>query len=446
VSVYHCDLAWLGGEAVVADVVIETGGDRILRVTPGVAAPERAERLPGVTLPGLANAHSHAFQRAIRGRTQRGIGSFWTWREQMYACAERIHPDRYHRLARAVYGEMALAGITAVGEFHYLHHGPGGRRYDRPNAMGEALVAAAAEAGVRMTLLDACYLDAGIGIDLDPTQRRFADGDAGAWAARAEGLTGLVSEVCRVGAAVHSVRAVDPASIAVAAMWAAAHGVPLHAHVSEQPAENEMCRVAYGATPTRVLRDAGAVTERFTAVHATHVTAEDITLLGAAGASVCLCPTTERDLGDGIGPARALREAGAMLALGSDSQAVIDLLEEARALEMDERLATGRRGNHDAASLLRAATSDGHRAIGWPEAGRIEAGAFADLVTVDRMSVRTAGVGADDALEMLVFAASAADVRHVVVGGRVVVRDGAHAAIDVASELASAIDDIWRAR
>lgn len=445
-SVYHCELAWLGGGTAVADVVVETRGERIVSVTPGVSPPAGAERLRGVTIPGLANAHSHAFQRAIRARTQRGTGSFWTWRDQMYGCAERIDPDLHHRLARAVYGEMALAGITAVGEFHYLHHGPGGMPYARANAMGEALAAAAAEAGLRITLLDTCYLRGGIDSDLHPTQRRFADGDVDAWAVRAGDLAQFVSPVCRVGAAVHSVRAVDRGSIATVAGWAAGRAAPLHAHVSEQRAENEMCRAAHGATPTAVLADAGAVTERFTAVHATHVTAEDVALIGSAGASVCLCPTTERDLADGIGPARALREGGARLALGSDSQAVIDLLEEARALEMDERLAAGVRGNHDAAALLRAATEGGCGSIGWPEAGRLEIGALADLVTVDRRSVRTAGAGAEDALEMLVFAASAADVRHVVVGGRVVVRDGAHTVIDVATELAAAIDDVWGAR
>ncbi len=438
-SRYHCELAWLGGDTAVADVAIEIAGDRIVRVTPGVAASGGAERLSGVTLPGLANAHSHAFQRAIRGRTQRGSGSFWTWREQMYACAARIDPDLYHRLARAVYGEMALAGITAVGEFHYLHHGPGGTPYTRTNAMGEALVAAAAEAGVRMTLLDVCYLRGGIDADLDAAQRRFADRDADAWAQRAERLAEVVSPVCRVGAAVHSVRAVDPESIAIVAEWAAARSAPLHAHVSEQPAENEACRAAYGVTPAGVVSGAGAVTARFTAIHATHVTAADIALLGEAGASVCLCPTTERDLADGVGPARALSEAGASLALGSDSHAVIDLFEEARAVELDERLATGIRGNHDAVSLLGAATSGGHAAIGWPEAGRIAVGAPADLVTVDRTGVRTAGATDHDALEMLVFCASAADVRHVVAGGRVMVREGAHTTIDVAAELAATI-------
>ena len=172
---YHCELAWLGGEVAEPDVAVEVAGDRIAAVASGVPAPRGAERLAGLTLPGLANAHSHAFQRALRGRTHRGAGSFWTWREQMYALAERLDPDAYRRLARAVFAEMALAGITAVGEFHYLHHGPGGGRYDDPNAMGAALAAAAADAGVRLTLLDACYLHGGIGVEPGQVQRRFAD-------------------------------------------------------------------------------------------------------------------------------------------------------------------------------------------------------------------------------------------------------------------------------
>lgn len=439
-SSYHCELAWLGGDAAVADVLVEIEGDRISSVTSGVAAPEGSEKLAGLTLPGFANAHSHAFQRAIRGRTQRGTGSFWTWREQMYACARRLDPGSYHRLARAVFAEMALAGITCVGEFHYLHHGPGGTPYTDPNAMGEALIAAAGEAGVRITLIDTCYLRGGIDTELDATQRRFADGDVEAWVKRVEALS--ASRSCRIGAAIHSVRAVDPASIAVVAEWASVRRAPLHAHVSEQTAENEQCLAANGTTPTALLAKSGALSDRFTAVHATHLTDDDVQLLGQAGATVCLCPTTERDLADGIGPAASLRAAGARLALGSDSQAVIDSLEEARALEMDERLATQVRGNHGAPSLLRAVSAHGHAALGWPEAGRIHAGGLADLVTVDLTSVRTAGTNAENALESVMFAASAADVRHVVVGGRVVVRDGRHLSLDVAAELDFAIREI----
>ena len=235
---------------------------------------------------------------------------------------------------------MALAGITAVGEFHYLHHGPGGRRYADPNAMGEAVVEAAGEAGIRVTLIDACYLHGGIGREPDEAQLRFSDGSAAAWAERVERLR--PGPGARIGAAIHSVRAVDPAAAAEVAAWARERAAPLHAHLSEQPAENEACLSAHGMTPAALLAEAGAVDERFTAIHATHLAEADFGRLGEARASICLCPTTERDLADGVGPARRLAEAGAALCLGSDSNAVIDLFEEARAVEMDERLASGR--------------------------------------------------------------------------------------------------------
>ncbi len=431
---YHCELAWLGDGHAEPDVLVTVDGAHITALTAGVtAAPVRSVRLAGLTLPGFANAHSHAFHRALRGRTHAGTGTFWTWRQQMYAVAERLDPASYLRLARATYGEMAMAGISAVGEFHYLHHGPGGQPYDSPNEMADALVEAARGAGIRLTLLDTCYLRGGPGRRLAPVQRRFSDGDAESWAARASTLRG--GDAVRIGAAVHSVRAVDPDSIAVVAAWAESRRAPLHAHVSEQPAENEAVLGAHGATPVAVLGDAGALSTRFSAVHATHITTGDIGLLGAAGCSCCVCPTTERDLADGIGPTVALRDAGARLTLGSDSHAVIDLLEEARGVELDERLATLERGHHDPAALLRMATADGHASIGWPDAGRLAVGAIADLTSISLDSVRTAGATAATAIATAVFAAQAADVHHVVVGGRCVVRDSRHVAMDVAAEL-----------
>jgi formiminoglutamate deiminase len=432
-----CELAWLAGERAERGVLLEIEDGRIGRITSGADPPGDAERLSGLTLPGLANAHSHAFQRALRGRTQGGTGSFWTWREQMYELAGSLDPDGYLALARATFGEMALAGVTLVGEFHYLHHRPGGRPYYDSNAMGHAVMRAAEEAGIRLTLIDACYLRGGFGKEPDEVQRRFSDGDAEAWASRVDALAGAAG--ARIGAAVHSVRAVDPASARVVAAWAAEGAAPLHAHVSEQPAENEGCLAAHGLTPTALLAEAGALGRRFTAVHATHVTELDRGLLGEARAGCCLCPTTERDLADGIGPARRLREAGAELSLGSDSHAVIDLFEEARAVELDERLQTGVRGNHRAVELLKAATENGYRCLGWDDGGRIEAGALADLVTVALDGVRLAGTDAEHALESSVFAAAAPDVRHVIVGGRFIVRDGRHADLDVPAELGAAI-------
>jgi formiminoglutamate deiminase len=360
--------------------------------------------VPGLTMPGLANCHSHAFHRALRGRTQTERGSFWTWREQMYRLAEDLTPDSYRALATEVYREMLATGITAVGEFHYVHHQPGGTPYDDPNEMGKALLAAADDAGIRIRLLDTCYLAAGFGQEAEGVQRRFSDGDAERWAERVEAFGDD-----RVGAAIHSVRAVPRAQLATVARWAQGRGVPLHVHLSEQVAENDACEEVYGLTPTQLLAEEGVLGPMTTVVHATHLTETDVRLLGESRTFACFCPTTERDLADGIGPSRFLHDAGSRLTLGSDSHAVIDLFEEMRAVEMHERLATQQRGHWSAGELLAAATYGGHASLGFPDAGRIAVGQRADLVTVDLDSWRTRGTGATP--ETLVFAATAADVR-----------------------------------
>lgn len=441
VTRWFAECAWLPETAdPAADVLIEVTDGRITAVTAGTTAPPQATRLPGLTLPGLANAHSHAFHRALRGRTHGGRGDFWTWRDRMYAVAERLDPESYLALARATYAEMALAGITCVGEFHYLHHGPDGVPYADPNVMGAALVEAAAQAGIRLTLLDTCYLTATVdGTPLAGPQRRFGDGDAGGWADRATAFTPTGGHV-RLGAAIHSVRAVPADQLGVVAAWADARHAPLHVHLSEQRAENAACLAAHGRTPTALLADSGALGPRTTAVHATHLTDGDIGLLGSTGTGVCLCPTTERDLADGIGEGRRLADAGSPLSLGSDSHAVIDIFEEARAVELDERLRTERRGHFTAGELLHAATTAGHAALGWTDAGRIAVGARADLVTVALDGVRTAGVPPVGVL----FAATSADVTQVVVDGRVVVRDGRHVTVDVATELSMTIGAVIR--
>ncbi|MEU0006448.1 formimidoylglutamate deiminase [Streptomyces sp. NPDC006314] len=444
---YWLEHAWLGtnvepGVVVTVPISGSAAGaaGRIGTVRTGVPTPPPgAEILRGLTLPGLANAHSHAFHRALRGTVQVGSGTFWTWREVMYSVADHLTPETYHALARAVYAEMALAGITCVGEFHYVHHAPGGTPYADPNAMGEALIAAAAEAGIRITLLDTCYLSSSFGEPPSSHQLRFSDGSAEAWAERCAVLK--ERDHARIGAAIHSVRAVPSGQLATVAGWAEERRAPLHVHLSEQTAENDACLAAHGRTPTRLLADHGVLGPRTTGVHNTHLTGEDIALLGGSGTGTCMCPTTERDLADGIGPAVALQRAGSPLSLGSDSHAVIDLLEEARAMELNERLRTRTRGHWTAAALLRAASADGHAALGWKDAGTLEAGALADFTTIALDSVRTAGPVPRLGAETAVFAASAADVRHTVVGGRHVVRDGAHALVpDVPSALADAIE------
>lgn len=357
----------------------------------------------------------------------------------MYATAARLTPDTYHALARAVYAEMALAGITAVGEFHYVHHAPGGAPYADPNAMGEALIAAADEAGIRVTLLDTAYLSSGFGQPPSAQQLRFSDGTADAWAERCSVLK--ERDHARIGAAIHSVRAVPADQLATVARWAEERRAPLHVHLSEQTAENEACLEIHGCTPTQLLALHGVLGPRTTGVHNTHLTAEDVSLIGGSGTGTCMCPTTERDLADGIGPAAALQNEGSPLSLGSDSHAVIDLLEEARALELNERLRTRTRGHWTAAALLRAASADGHAALGWEDAGVLESGALADFTTIALDSVRTAGPLPRFGAETAVFAASAADVSHTVVGGRHVVRDGVHSLVpDVPRAIADAVE------
>jgi formiminoglutamate deiminase len=361
----------------------------------------------------------------------------------MYAVAGRLDPDSMHRLARATYAEMATAGITAVGEFHYLHHDRDGVPYADPNVMGHAVIAAAREAGLRITLLDTCYLRSGFGRPVEGVQARFSDGDAERWASRADDLAGAYTGApdVVVGAAIHSVRAVPPEQLPAVATWARARRVPLHVHVSEQPAENEQCRLATGRSPTQLLADCGALGPATSVVHATHLTPSDIALLGGSGSNVCLCPTTERDLADGVGPSRALATAGATLTLGTDSHAVIDMAEEMRAVETDERLVSGRRGSWQAGELLSAATSSGQSSLGFPDAGRLAEGARADLVCLRTDSLRTAGTGGT--AEAAVFAATAADVTDVVVDGLPVVTGGRHHSLpEAARELDAVITQL----
>ncbi len=357
----------------------------------------------------FANCHSHAFHRALRGRA--GGDSFWLWRDDMYALAAVLDPDLLHRLARATYAEMRLGGIDAVGEFHYLHHQPDGTPYDEPNVMGEALITAARNVGLRICLLDTCYTNS------EGTQFRFDDGHADQWTTRVHDLAAqhAAEPDVVIGAAIHSVRAVPREQLATVA--GALPDAPLHVHVSEQPAENESCLAATGMTPVALLAEAGAWTPRTTAVHATHLTDDDIRTLGEAGVFVCFCPTTEAELADGIGPSVSLREAGARLTLGSDGHTVIDMFAEARAVEMHERLASGRRGAWTADQLWDAATTTGHASLGFDAGGSIELAP----------SVRTAG--SDEPL----WSATAADV----------ISPSDLDPDDVASDLAEVIDECW---
>ncbi|GER22624.1 formimidoylglutamate deiminase [Zafaria cholistanensis] len=435
-------------------------------------------------VPGPVNAHSHAFHRILRGRTHGGAAggdgsfradSFWTWRDQMYAAAGRLDPEGYERLATAVFAEMAVAGWTAVGEFHYLHHGPGGIPYgtgsaggatrtggaSRPgghwpeHAMERALARAARAAGIRLVLLDTCYLrggldTAGAPLPLSPTQARFCDGDAAGWLARLASLRAALEEengaeengggeggggLVSLGAAIHSVRAVgeeDLAAIASGLDRVLGADAPLHVHLSEQPAENTACLAATGTTPAGLLARHGLLSPRLSVVHATHLTGEDIAALGAARATVVMCPSTEADLADGIGPARELADAGATIALGSDQHAVVDPYLEMRALEHGERLRSGIRGRFAPAELAAAVREGGLRSLGLLRAdGTAPNG---DHLLVRTGSVRTAGARPGQ----LPLTATAADVAAVVVNGVTVARDGLHTRLGDPAELYAA--------
>ncbi|MGH3907848.1 MAG: formimidoylglutamate deiminase [Pseudonocardiaceae bacterium] len=435
-STYWCEQAWLPG-GVAGGVEVVAGADgRIVAVRTGVAPAPGAHRLSGLVLPGAGNAHSHAFHRALRGRVDGG-GTFRTWRAAMYDLAGRLDPDRYLTLATAVYAEMVLAGWTSVGEFHYLHHAPGGRRYAQPTVMADALRTAAARAGIRLTLLDTCYLAGGFGAGLAPEQARFGDATVAAWADRL-GAHPVDTASSRTGAAIHSVRAVPlqalPDVVAVAGTC------PLHVHLAEQADEVAGCRAVYQRSPARVLSDAGVLGPRTTAVHAIHLDSADVGLLGAAGVSVAACPSTEADLGDGIGPFAELAAAGCPIVLGSDQHVVVDPFTEARALEHGQRLRTGCRGHFTAHQLVWALTGAGYAALGWPGDGVLTPGAVGDLVAVCTDSPRTAGC----VPERVPLAATASDVDTVVVGGRVVTEGGRHVELgDVGALLRSAIAQVW---
>ncbi|UFS59424.1 formimidoylglutamate deiminase [Subtercola endophyticus] len=428
---FWCDTALVAGRAV-RSVRLETDtSGRIAAVTGGVA-PLGGDTQLGTVVAGMANAHSHAFHRVLRGRTNAGSGDFWGWRTRMYAAANALDPDLYRALAIGVFGEMLAAGYTAVGEFHYVHHRPDATPYTPPHAMELALAEAAHAVGIRLVLLDTLYLTGGIDSPLEAEQRRFGDGSAERWLVRWFSLRDELARyapLVTLGAAVHSVRAVPPDALAVVARQLAPD-VPLHVHVSEQPRENDECLARYGATPTRMLADAGMLSPRLSVVHATHLTDGDVALLGAAGVTVVMCPSTEADLGDGIGPARRLADSGCRIALGSDQNAVIDPFLEMRGLEAGERLASGRRGRFSPADLLTAAGPDGYASLGL--GGGLAAGAWADWVEVETMSVRT--IGGD--IEQLALTATSADVLRVFVGGVCVAGSGSGARVSAADRAA----------
>jgi formimidoylglutamate deiminase len=385
---------------------------------------EKAQRLSGrAILPGLVNVHSHSFQRVIRGRTEHRTSAqkdtFWTWRESMYHAAKSISPDGIYRAARMAFLEMLLSGITAVGEFHYV---------DQNLDVAHAILRAGEEVGVRVTLLRTAYVRAGWKKDPNPGQARFLTPDVDKFLSDTDAM---IASGAQVGVAPHSVRAVPLDYLLKVAEYARVRSLPLHMHVSEQPAEVEASIGEYGRRPVELLDDNGILGDRFTAVHAIHITDEEARMLG--GSTVCACPTSERNLGDGAVPADKLFEAGARICFGSDSNVQIDLLEDARALEYHLRMNkleravlapdTSREGL--ARRLFQGATESGARSLRGV-GGSLEPGRAADFFTLDLNDCSVAGADRDSLLGHVVFSLERTAVRDVFVAGQAVIRDGRH--------------------
>jgi formimidoylglutamate deiminase len=409
-----------------ADMVVAISDEGLIRtIEPRTVDSLITDPLPGVALlPGFVNAHSHVFQRALRGHTQRPLSkqdTFWTWRRAMYAEAARLDPDLLYTSAVRAYREMLAAGYTTVGEFHYVHHQPDGRPYAHANAMAEAILQAGREAGIRVVLLMTAYAQSGFGQPPEEGQLRFCDASVEAYLARVEALR--VAGV-PVGVAPHSVRAVPANWFRAIADYSRTHQLPLHVHADEQLAEIEQAQAACGCTPIELLERFGALHEHTTIIHATHANATEIELLANSGSAVCVCPTTEGDLGDGVAPYAELLAAGIPLAIGADSNTRLDPLEELRWAEYSARMRYQRRRVLVASELaapgpqlLAMGTVVGARALGL-SVGELVAGKPADLVAIDLNHPSLAGWTSEDLLDVLFFGASAEVITCTWVQGR----------------------------
>jgi formimidoylglutamate deiminase len=441
----EAEQSWLP-ELIYADGAFQSGravtcNDRgeIASISTDFSQPGRLKNR--ALLPGLINSHSHAFQRVIRGRTEhrtQSKDSFWTWRQMMYSAAARLSPEDVYDASRMAFLEMALSGITSVGEFHYLHHSPDGQPYDDPNLLEKEVVRAARDVGLRIALLRVAYARAGYETEANPRQQRFIENDPETYLKNLERLiTDLGSSTdAWVGVAPHSVRAVQLDYLRRVIEFGNEKKLPIHMHVAEQPAEVSACIAEYGRSPVALLSTEGLLSERFTAVHAIHVSPKGVVMLAEKAAIVCACPTTERNLGDGVVPADLYFEKGVRVALGSDSHVEIDLLEDARELEYNLRLQKMERTvlspegdpaqSALAVRLFECATSHGATSIGGP-GGTLEFGRAADFFTVDLDDPSIAGASGEDLLSSIVFSLSRTAIRDVVVGGQPVVVDGKHA-------------------
>ncbi len=428
---------------------------RVEAIVASDTASDNVIDLPGkALLPGFINVHSHSFQRLIRGKAEsRAVSGrdFWSWRGTMYHAAAHLDPQQVYDVARMAFLEMLLAGTTTVGEFHYLHTAPDGHSYEDPNLLAKQVIAAAQSVGIRIVLLRCAYLRSGFEVPRDPGQTRFFEKRDVFLANTGDLLGDTADDIVRVGVAPHSIRAVPLDDIREIAAWARQHRLPLHMHMAEQVAENEACLREYGATPVALLGKAGLLGPDWTAIHAIHITPDEIAMLADAGATIGSCPTTERNLGDGILAADTVQRGGVRIAFGSDSQAQIEPLEDARELDYHLRLVHQQRVMLDqigeqgiASRLFDCATRNGARSLGVP-AGTLERGAFADFFTIDLQDVSIAGHSADDLLPMIVFGMNRTAIRDVAVNGRLVVRDGQHALQkEIISRYAAVHDKVWR--
>jgi formimidoylglutamate deiminase len=417
----QADLTWIDG-GFMSDRSITVGADgRIESV--GRARPGAAHRLEGVALlPGFVNAHSHAFQRGLRGSGERfssGAGSFWSWREAMYALVASLDRHGLRQVCRQAFAEMRDSGITTVGEFHYLHHDR-----DGDFAFDDVVLEAACEVGIRIVLLQAYYAAGGIGKAPEPGQRRFATLDLREFWRQMDRLAQRLDPATQsLGCVAHSVRATSLAEIKALHAEAARRGLPFHMHVEEQRREIEDTVAAYGRTPMRLLCDELVAGGNFTAVHCTHTSPADMTAFLARGGRVCVCPLTEANLGDGIPDLSAPHSIRGRISLGTDSNARISAIEEMRWLEYGQRLRGELRGaltdpgGEVATTMLDAATSGGAAALGIG-AGRIAPGEWADLAAVDLTVSSLSGVPAAGLLDAIVFGAGNGAIAGTFVGGK----------------------------
>ena len=420
-KVIEADLTWTGRrfEAGLQVVVGENGW--IEAVTAGQTPTDRHHR--AALLPGFINTHSHAFQRGLRGHGERfpaGVGDFWSWREAMYALVERLEERELFRLSRQAFEEMLDAGVTAVGEFHYMHHATGDTDY----AFDRVVLEAAAAAGIRIVLLNTYYATGGIGQPLGPAQRRFRSPGVDAYWKQMDLLEpALDRRTQSLGVAPHSIRAASIEDISAIHVEARRRGLPFHMHVEEQPREVEDCVAAYGRPPMRVLTDTLDIGGNLTAVHCTHTGSEDLKRFLQAGGRVCVNPLTEGNLGDGLPVLEPVPPLADRLCLGTDSNARISLIEEMRWLEYGQRLRTEKRGalrggeGEVAPTVLDAATVGGARALGLP-AGRIEAGYWADFTVIGLDHPSLVECDLEHLAEALVTGADNGVVLGTFVGGR----------------------------